>query len=202
MNNFALIPSVTIPLDPDAGTTSTFCKYQINFRNPEGEYAYSASACRYGRNTIWLVRVRNISDADWVELSAKPDVYAFPPDDRLNTPVTDRERLVTFFDGYKVPAHWITATTTYLDILKSIARIGHVLQRYYGVHGRELFDDGIDLDTRFRDMPVKAMDSLQKVVNEKISRPMPINHNSPLYHVLKQMGDRLTDPITVGDYTL
>lgn len=203
MNNFALIPSVTILLDPDAGTTSTFPKYWRWMRNPDSGYVFRISCARYGRQSIWLVRVMDISDADWAALSAMADVYPFPPDASLDNPITDGATIDTFFEGFNIPTDWLTPSTTYRELLRSLAHMASILQRFFGIAGYELFTGGVTLDTRFRQMPSASQTALQQAVNELAGQSVPINQNSFLRQLLKQASDVLqSTPVTLGDFTL
>ncbi len=202
MNNFALIPTTTIILDPDAGTTSTFPSYLKSIRNPDG-YPCSFSCSRYGRQDIWLVRVMEIADTDWASLADMADVYPFPADGSLGSPITDKATIDDFFEGFNIPTDWLTPSTTYTELLRALVHIALILQRFFGIAGYELFTGGVTLNTRFRQMPAGSQTALQQAANELYGAPVPININAQLRQLLKAAGDYLmSTPVALGDYTL
>jgi len=202
MNNFALIPTTTIVLDPDAGTTSTFPSYLRSFRNPTG-YPCSFASARYGREDIWLIRVMEISDADWLDLAAKPDVYAFPADASLDSPISDKTTIDAFFEGFNIPTDWTTASTTYVELARALANMAKILQRFFGIAGYELFTSGVTLNTRFRQLPAASQTALQQAVDELAGFAVPINENAQLRQLLKAASEYLQSmPVTLGDYML
>jgi hypothetical protein len=197
MSGFYLIPVITVILS--GGYTSTFPAYLRSMRNPTG-YPCRFSALRYGRMDMWLIRVMDISTENAAALATMPDVYAFPADDELNSPIADKSRIDAFFEGFNIPTDWTTPSTTYLELIRSLGNMASFLQRYYGIVSTELFENAA-LDTRVRDMTAAEQNGLQQTVNS-FGYSIPINANSTLRQLLKQASDVLqSSSITVGDFT-
>jgi hypothetical protein len=199
MNGFFLIPVIIALLD--GGLTSTYPKYLRSFRNPTG-YACRFSSSRYGRQDMWLIRVMDISAEVYAALAAQPDVYAFPADTNLDSPITDKAVIDSFFEGFNIPTDWTTPSTTYRELLRTLANMALMLQRYYGIAGEELFVSGVTLDTRVRDLSTLAQNSLQQTVNS-FGYSIPINQNATLRQLLKTAADVLqSTPVKLGDFQL
>ena len=199
MNRFYLIPAVTAILGD--GTTTTYPKYIKSFRNPTG-FPCRFSASRYGRQDMWLNRVMEISDTDAQSLSAFSDVYTFPEDSGIDAAISDKQVIDTFFEGFNIPTDWTTPSTTYRELLRSLANMASFLQRYFGIAGEELFLEGVTLDSRVRDLSALAQTTLQATVLS-FGYDIPINQNSTLRQLLKIAADTLqSTPIHLGDITL
>jgi hypothetical protein len=202
VSRFILIPTTTIVLDPDAGTTSTFPSYLKSLRNPDG-YPCNFACARYGRQDIWLVRVMNISPQDWASLAAKPDVYVLPPDASLDNVITDKAVIEAFFESFKIPAAWIEAGTTYRELLKAVVNMCRITQRFFGIAGYELFTGGVTLETTFSELSAQSQSALQQTVNELAGEDVPINPSAKMRLLLKVSSTYWEDePTTLGDYTL
>ena len=205
MNVFVLLPVIVAILE--GGFTSTYPAYLYNRHQPTG-YQCSWSAVRYGRDDVWLVRVNNLSVADYNALAARPDVYVFPLDADLDSPISDKARIDAFFEQFRIPTNWTTPSTTYRQLLKALVNMSLVLQRYYGIRAlagtpEELFSGGVTLETKFSALTVDQRAALQKAVNELAETNVPINPNMTLRQLLKAASDYLqTIPVIVGGFAL
>jgi hypothetical protein len=197
MNRFYLIPPVTIDR---GGTPSTSPKYLRSLGKPG--YACQYSALRYGRDDLWLVRVMEISDGDGAALAAQPDVYAFPLDADLRNAISDKSRIDAYFEGFRIPTDWTTASTTYTQLLRALVNMALLLQRFYSVTGAELFKV-TTVDGRFRDLQASHQEAIRQIVNEEAGQNVPINQNNTLRQLLKAGSDLFQKrPAKLGDIVL
>jgi hypothetical protein len=101
----------------------------------------------YGLMPTALVHAWELSPADEATLDAAPDVYQFP--DVLAQPVAD-PTLDAFFEGLSIPTNWLTPSTTYRELLRSMAGLFQFAQRFEFISGGlPLFGDGVTLETNY-----------------------------------------------------
>ena len=207
MNALALIPVVTT-LWADREPTWTLAYMHNRFTNPGGyrcEYHWSI---KYGRSDVWLVRILGISQTDLDALAAKPDVYMFPDIAALDTPITDKARIDTFFESFNIPTNWTTASTTYRQLLRALGCIGVILAKYYGIRWEagvrdELLELGVTLETRFRNLGAAQQAALQQAINELAGQTVPINQNMTLRTLLNLAREYMQSyPLTLMDLVI
>jgi len=85
---------------------------------------------RYGAEFVALLLAHDIDQPDHDRLAASPDVYAFP--ENLDNPVDDQD-VRQFLTRIKIPQGWLEFDVTWHDLIRQIAAIIQLNQRYRGV---------------------------------------------------------------------
>jgi len=142
-------------------------------------------------------------------LILQPGVIAFPDPVDLDTNIAqeDTAALRVAFEGFNVPADWLTAANTYRELLQGTYGIFRFAQRYDFIAAMNgappdthLFDQ-IDLDTQYREFPAEVQTWFSLTVADYGIDPGIIRNNATVRQMLKTAGDYLARPLKIGDYT-
>jgi len=144
---------------------------------------------------------------DW--LIVQPDVISFPDPVNLDTNIAQADTAVLreAFEGFNVPADWLTAANTYRELLRGTYGVFRFAQRYDAIAAlngappnTHLFDQ-IDLDTQYRDFPTDVQSWFSLTVADYGLDPAIIRNNATVRQMLKAAGDFLARPLEIGGYT-
>ena len=181
-----------------------------NYRGPEyfvwrGDLNGPSIACRwslmdYGFINVGLLVAHDISAADDAAVRIKPGVYAFP--DNLDQPITDKAALTVILEAANVPTDWLTASTTYRQLLRSMAGLFQFNQRYSGIsNGQSIFGNGITLDSNYNNLSAQQKAWFVQTM-ESFGYLNGVQGNPKLRTLAKQAGDLWgSQPFYMGGFT-
>jgi hypothetical protein len=124
------------------------------------------SAMDFGMEPVLLVGARPTAVQE-ASLAAHLDVIVIPlPLDSLISPLV-RPTVQARLESLNLPGNALTETSTYRDLVRLIARMCFVAQRYHGLFLETPFANGVTLETKLNQMGAEqrqrlftAMDSL------------------------------------------
>lgn len=148
------------------------------------------SAMDYGTENVFLLGV-DITPAEHAALSAQSDVLAFPNALDDNVSALALTAVQTNLEALKLPGSWVTTNHTYRQILRAVAKLIVVAQRYAGLHGVPLFEDGITLDSRWNQLSNAQQDRLRAVADSLELDRSGITATMTLRTILRQVADQL-----------
>jgi len=143
---------------------------------------------RMGNLPHALLVAHDISQADHDALVLNADVYAFP--ENLDQPIAD-PTIDAFFEGLHLPTDWFTPSTTYRELLRSVAGMIQFNQRYKGIAAEatgelhSLFDNA-GLDTRLREMTAQQEEWFYRAVESFGFNRSIVNRNMQLRQLVRQ----------------
>lgn len=144
------------------------------------------SGMDYGFMSAYLI-VADVTDTLHASIAANADVYSFPSN--LDQAIPGNDTLQAFCEGINIPTNWVTASTTYRELMRCLAGIFQFAQRYYGIAGESLFSGTVTLSTRYRNLSAQRQAWFNATV-ESFGYPSSIiNQNSTFRQMLKLAGD-------------
>lgn len=105
------------------------------------------SGMDFGQEPVYLIRA-DVTPAQHTALTAFSDVIAFPAD--LTTTLGGAAAVTaakTKLEALKIPADWVTTTTTTRELLRAVARFIAVNQRLDGLSRKSVFEGAITPET-------------------------------------------------------
>lgn len=111
----------------------------------------SYSAMDYGREDTMLVGA-TVTAAQNTTLSANLDVTAIPSGLDSNVSSAALATVQTKLEGMKIPAGWVTTSTTYRQVVGTVGRLFLLMQRFDAINMKTFFESGITLDTRINQL--------------------------------------------------
>lgn len=113
----------------------------------------------YGREPVYLVLV-DVTAGQHTALSGNADVVALP----LNLDTTVGGQLATVqnaLETLKIPGQWVTAQTTYRQVVNMVERIFRLWQKLDGLYGMSVFASGATLNTTLGQLTQTQRDRLK-----------------------------------------
>lgn len=114
----------------------------------------------YGQLPVVLVHLPNVDQATHDELTANPDVIAFP----LNLASTVGGNLATVKNALEaalVPSEWVNGGTTYAEILTRMQKLFIFTQRFQAWLKHRILTALWDNDTLLQDLPGFLLEDIQ-----------------------------------------
>lgn len=145
-------------------------------------------AYRFGNEPTLLICVRNIPEAVDAQMVAQSDVTALPLD--LDTQVaagltTVRDTL----EALNIPATWITASSTFREVVRSVSGLFQFLQRLGFYTQERLFSSGITLNTRWTQLSPVMQAALTSAAQSFGYSTASMTGNTTLRALLKELSD-------------
>lgn len=193
MKRFYLLPIAMI----DTGRGPKYVRWRYN---PDGIPIESWGLMDYGFEPVCIF-VGDMTDEQHLELSANPDVYAFPTD--LDIPVGEESTaLKSSFETFNFPANWITPASTYRQVLRRVAASCQCLQRLKGMVGNYCpFSLGgqwgdHSLNTKLSDIPLAVRGALLSACGQIGIES--INESTTLRGLINRYAWEWKEPILLG----
>lgn len=160
------------------------------------------NAMDYGFLPYMLLVAHDITQTDHDALILKTNVYAFP--DNLDTTITDRAKLDTFFEAISIPTDWLTPSSTYREFIRKMAGMFQFNQAYGGLsNGQSLFTGGITLESNWNNLSTQQKTWFNNTVQIILPGAPVVNGNPKLRTLAKQAGDLWgTKPFYLGGFEL
>ena len=131
----------------------------------------------YGKLNTVIVLALDISLTDDIFLVTQSDVYAFPLN--IDPVISDKAVLDNFLEPLYLPTDWITASSTYRELLHRLYSMFAFSNRYEIISGGQaLLGDTIDLSTRYRQLTTQQQAWFDAVILSFGWNPTIINVNS------------------------
>lgn len=182
MLKFYLIPLMWVDLG--AGRIPKYLKYKTH--NPDG-LVFAWGLMDYGFIDVGLL-AGEVDQTIHDTLSGYADVYSFPDD--LDSAITD-PTIDAFLEGIDIPADWLTPSTTYRQLMRSMAGMFQFNQRYGGISGGETLlggNTGITLDSNWNNLTAQQQGWFYDTLNS-FGYSYTVPGNPKLRQLVKQAGD-------------
>lgn len=157
-------------------------------------------AMDYGNEPMMLVAAE-VTAAEHTAIAANADVIAAPAN-LDNTIGANLATVQAALESVNLPADWITSGMTYRTVLRWIARLFLVCQRFQGLAGGRLFPAGITLASVIGDLSASVR---QKLTQGAQSLGLDTSNIAPATTIraaLKDLGNQMTLVITLGGSSL
>lgn len=175
--NFYIVPKI--------GTGSPTDTYRPKYVGDLAGVAWSAMD--YGLDDTFLVGAQ--TDAtQHATLTGYGDVLAVPPLDEVVGGNPTLNRVKNSLEQRSIPAHWLTAGTSWRVALGTVGRFCLILQRLHGRHGRRLFEPGMTLDTT---LSAPVLTELQDVGASFALQTSALSTSTVVRDALTLLGDQL-----------
>lgn len=154
----------------------------------------------YGLINVALLATPDITPADDAFLRAQAGVYAFP--DNLDQAISDKAALTAILEPAKIPTDWVTASTTYRQLLRQMAGLIQFNQRFRGISGgASIFDNGVTLDSNYNSLDAQHKTWFVATL-QSFGFGSGVQGNPKLRSLAKQAGDLWgAAPFFLGNYT-
>lgn len=130
-------------------------------------------------------------------ISSNPDVLSVPLN--LDTTVgASRNAVVTALESLNFPANWITAGTTFRQVLRVLRRAFGVFQRIRGMRRVWSFE-GITLDTQLNSLPLAVRRMLLDAADDLKLDTSVFTLASPLRDVIKALAEQVPAATLMGE---
>lgn len=184
MTRFYLVPKVGNALDGFAP------KYVVAL-------AVSFQGMDFADDPVFLLAA-NVTDAQHTLMAANTDVLSIPValDDKLSALAVSSVQ--TKLESANLPAHWVKVSLTYRQILKAIAAMILIRQRYFGLAGK-LFEASITLDLRLNQLPTATRTNLETAALSLGLDISGLTNTTTLRNALKLLGDQLPSLVMLGE---
>jgi len=171
-------------VDLGAGRIPKYLKYKPH--NPDG-LVFAWGLMDYGFIDVGLL-AGEVDQTIHDTLSGYADVYSFPDD--LDSAITD-PTIDAFLEGIDIPADWLTPSTTYRQLMRSMAGMFQFNQRYGGISGGETLlggNTGITLDSNWNNLTAQQQGWFYDTLNS-FGYSYTVPGNPKLRQLVKQAGD-------------
>ena len=157
----------------------------------------------YGREDVYLVCCPNITQEQHDSVKDMPDVITFPEDIDQNLTQSAVDTGKDALEYFYMPADWLTTSFTYREVLRIISGCFQFLQRYKGLGGGQLFLSGVNLNTRFNQLPIDIRNRLIETAQSFGYDYSSVSNQSTLRYILKYMADQWGEqPIILGGVSI
>lgn len=152
----------------------------------------------YGKALTALV-VADVTPEQHNSLVAHSDVLALPADVDSKVGGVALQDVRATLESFDLPAHWITAHSTYREVIKGIAGTMQFAHRRHALHDKKVIEPGHSLDMRLVDLPDHGHDELLSVADSMDIDRSNITDATTVRQLLKHMADHWQDkPIYIG----
>jgi hypothetical protein len=145
-----------------------------------------------------LIEVANVTTAQHNAIVANADVTALPAN--LNTTIgaANLAAVQAALEARNIPAEWITAAMTYRTVLRAIAALFLLAQRYHGLYLRSIIESGYTLNSTIGDLPVAARQRLNDMAQSFGFDTSSITLATTIRQALRMLFVQWTAPIHLG----
>lgn len=159
------------------------------------------SSMNIGLDSLFLVRVvmeETLRDS----IAALSDVNAFPKN--INNTLTTGAvtTIKNKLEAKKIPAGWINTSTTYKEVIKFVALIAQLHQRFDGLFGDKLLPAGVTLNTTFSQLPQAGKNKLNALADSFGFSKGSITGSSTLRFIFKELVKQWNSKLKIGSVDL
>lgn len=115
----------------------------------------------YGLMPVMLVAA-DVDEAQHAEISEHEDVIAVPANIDANITAQALPAVEAALEALHIPADWVTTAYTYRQILRGVAGLFQLAQRYHGRGLGRLIEQGVSLETRINQLPAGLVQNLNE----------------------------------------
>lgn len=170
-----------------------FCGDNPDQNDPYSKYvkliAGSYDVINYGLEPLMLI-IADVTNAEHTSIAANTDVVAAP----LNINNTIGGNLATVqskLEAVNIPADWITSGMTYKTVLRWVARLFLIMQRFHGKgFGRLL--QSLTLTDLVSDIPSQKRQNLNTAAQELGLDTSGITGSMTIRNALKNLGNQIS----------
>lgn len=159
----------------------------------------TVASMSFGNGGHFLVSVDATADAH-TAIAALPRVTALPANLDQNLTAGAVTTVQTALEARNIPAHWVSISLTYRQVLRVVAGMFQFAQIYYAQHTLNLFRGGVNLDTRVNQIPQVERDRLSSAAQAAGLDASGITGTTTVRQILRELGEQWLDrPIYLGD---
>lgn len=170
----------------------------LRWRQNPGGLSVRWNGMDYGKIDVMLVRAK-VSQSEHGYLAAQQDVVSVPEDIDGSISVGALAGVKASLEGLYLPGGWISVGVSYRQVLRVVAGIFQLAQRYHGRAGAKLFELGIGLDTQWAALPVGVKQSLRASAEDLGFDTSGVTAESTMRQILKMMADQWGEAFIFGD---
>lgn len=152
------------------------------------------SGIDYGKEPLYLIQA-DVTPAQHTSLTGFSDVFAFPASLTAtvgNTATVNAAK--TKLEALKLPADWLTTSTTVGEALKTLARFMLLNQRVEGRTGKSLFDVSFTPDTTVASLTTNQRNALSGVLTSFGLDTAQVTGTTTLRQILKSAAGSMVLP--------
>jgi hypothetical protein len=142
------------------GTTYRGPKYLKWRMNPTGIDA-RWSMVDYGLMPTALL-VGDVTAAQHTQAATQPDIVVIPENIDNAIGSIALPIVVSELEALHIPANWVTTTHTYREVMRRMAHLFQLAQRYHGRTAKKLIESGFNLNTFVSTLPINVRTSLNE----------------------------------------
>lgn len=154
----------------------------------------------YGNEPTMLVAA-DVTLAEQTALATNPDVIVVPAN--LDATIgANLGAVQAALDALNIPADWITGAMTYRIVLRWIARLFLISQKFQGLAGGRIFPAGITLNSTVGDLSTSVRQKLLQGAQSLNLDTSGITLAMTIRAALKLLGNQMTLPILFAGQAL
>lgn len=155
-------------------------------------------AMYYGFMPACIVRA-DVTAQQHTDLTANADVLAAPANIDNNLTSGAVTTVQNALETLKIPSGWVDTSFTYRQVLRIVAKVFQVSQRFEGRGWGKLLPDGLTLDDTWADLPQAWQNGLLDVAASFNWDTTGLSGTTKLRAIYKFMADQFSAPIQLED---
>lgn len=182
-------------LFPVAGSGTRADPFDITHRATVNRFVNGVMIA--GLEPLALVMVRDIDDAAVAEFAGDAAIVNIPPlgvTVTAGTLATVRAQL----EALNIPAGWVTAGMPFATIVRAIAALCQIHQRYRGLNAEALFGVNVTLGTTINQLPAGVAAKLAALADSFGFDRSGITGTTTIRNALKQLADQWVAGLLIG----
>lgn len=180
--------ATTIYLMPAIGTGTRSDPRRAKYWDDLGAAGLLISELDYGNEPIFLVGVQDITPALQSTIAADSTCISVP--DLAQSVGAQVPAVQNVLEAMNIPAGWVGPGMSYGSVVRVVAIVFLLLQRFQSLSSARLFGGGVTLDTRFNQLPVAVRTQLQQMAQSFNFNTSGITGTTTLRTILKSLADQ------------
>jgi hypothetical protein len=138
----------------------------------------------------WVLVGSDLSTSDDAAVVAAPDAFALPFNLDRTLTAGQVTNVQTKLESVNIPAHWVTTSLTWKQVLRTIAGMSLVLQRLSGVNATNFFSVAV-LNNTISSLPAQVRTDLVAAAAELNINTSGITGTTTIREALRIAGEQL-----------
>lgn len=181
--NVYLMPAITRDSPDRPGVMERLPKYRDEYAGQAPDFVIL-----YGAEDAALVALQDVPAGVHATLAGHADCTAVP--DLSQTVGGQLATVQARIEALKLPAQWVQSSDSYGSVVRVVAIVFLLMERFKGLGKEKIFQAGITLDTRFNQLPVGVRQDLRDLGDSFGFDTSAVAGTSTLRQILKMMADQ------------
>ncbi len=155
------------------------------------------SSMPIGLDSLFLVKIimeESLRDS----IAGLSDVIAFKKDINATLNAGAVTATKNKLEAKKIPAGWVSTSTTWKDIIRFVALVAQMHQRFKGLFGEKLLPAGITLNTTYSQLPTAGKNKLISLADSFGFSKESLTGASTIREILKELVLQWNQKIVLG----